>query len=274
MVTAMTGIQIFLIFLGILAIICSFVFAERFDSQDSGAQQKMAHEDIEKLTKDIVKEQVDKEVDRIIDDKIEVTEVEMEKLSNEKILAMGDYYETVIGEISKNHDEVMFLYGMLNDKEKDIKNTVRDVENVKKSIVHITEKVQGDMQQENPAATANSADESAYAEGLDSEDESGYAAGSTDAGGEGSLNTEQAVEPEQEEQREQEPTEFRITIQNDNQKKKGVALSHKEARKNTNHNQMILDLYHEGKTNMEIARQLKLGVGEVRLVIDLYRNKK
>jgi DNA-binding NarL/FixJ family response regulator len=37
---------------------------------------------------------------------------------------------------------------------------------------------------------------------------------------------------------------------------------------------MILDLYNEGKSNIEIAKQLKLGMGEVRLVIDLYNNRK
>ena len=42
--------------------------------------------------------------------------------------------------------------------------------------------------------------------------------------------------------------------------------------KENNNNQKILDLYNEGKSNLEIAKELGLGIGEVRLVIDLFRS--
>ena len=38
-----------------------------------------------------------------------------------------------------------------------------------------------------------------------------------------------------------------------------------------NNNERILRLYREGKTVLEIARELGLGTGEVKLVIDLFR---
>jgi DNA-binding NarL/FixJ family response regulator len=41
----------------------------------------------------------------------------------------------------------------------------------------------------------------------------------------------------------------------------------------SNNNQMILDLYAKGKTNIEIAKELGLGIGEVRLVIDLFNSR-
>ena len=37
----------------------------------------------------------------------------------------------------------------------------------------------------------------------------------------------------------------------------------------SNHNEEILRLYKEGKSNVAIAKELGLGVGEVKLVIDL-----
>ena len=40
-----------------------------------------------------------------------------------------------------------------------------------------------------------------------------------------------------------------------------------------NHNQMILEKYKEGKSAIEIAKALGLGVGEVRLVIGLFREE-
>ena len=43
-----------------------------------------------------------------------------------------------------------------------------------------------------------------------------------------------------------------------------------EADSKKNNNDMIIKLYEEGKSMVEIAKELNLGVGEVTLVIDLY----
>ena len=40
-----------------------------------------------------------------------------------------------------------------------------------------------------------------------------------------------------------------------------------------NHNEMILDAYKAGQDEVDIARSLGLGIGEVRLVIDLYKGE-
>ena len=40
----------------------------------------------------------------------------------------------------------------------------------------------------------------------------------------------------------------------------------------TNKNEQILQLYRQGKSTVAIAKELGLGVGEVKLVIDLYKN--
>lgn len=40
-----------------------------------------------------------------------------------------------------------------------------------------------------------------------------------------------------------------------------------------NYNDRIMELYKSGKSNVAIARELNLGVGEVKLVIDLYKNR-
>ena len=41
---------------------------------------------------------------------------------------------------------------------------------------------------------------------------------------------------------------------------------------NGNNNERILAMHRLGRSNMAIARELGLGVGEVKLVIDLYQN--
>ena len=41
-----------------------------------------------------------------------------------------------------------------------------------------------------------------------------------------------------------------------------------------NHTHEILKLYKSGKSNVEIAKLLSLGTGEVKLIIDLYKEGK
>ena len=44
-----------------------------------------------------------------------------------------------------------------------------------------------------------------------------------------------------------------------------------EQTEQTNHNEKILALYSQGKSYVEIAKELGLGQGEVRLVVGLYK---
>ena len=44
--------------------------------------------------------------------------------------------------------------------------------------------------------------------------------------------------------------------------------------KDFNHSEAVLALYKEGKSGMDIARELSLGLGEVQLVIGLYEGKR
>ena len=44
--------------------------------------------------------------------------------------------------------------------------------------------------------------------------------------------------------------------------------------KGANNNDKVLKLYSDGKSNKDIAKELSLGVGEVKLVIDLYNSGK
>lgn len=63
-----------------------------------------------------VRERISDIVDETISYSIEKTERAMERVANEKIMAVNEYSDTVLDEINKNHKEVTFLYDMLNDK--------------------------------------------------------------------------------------------------------------------------------------------------------------
>ncbi len=249
----MAAVEIFLILAGMVAIASSFIFSDKLLIND-----KKLNEEIEKATEERVRSQVDKAVDHILDDKIENTEAEINKISNERLLEMGDYYKTVSDEISKNHDEVMFLYGMLNDKEKDIKNAVRDIENVKKSISTI--------QEENTKAVVDERNDN-FKKDINKNTNNDT---NNDTNNVGKVpetnNTVNLVRSEEEAfDRMLQSTQMKISQGSEENTDEDLNSN------SGNNNKEILGLYDQGKSVMEIAKELNLGMGEVRLVIDLYK---
>ncbi|MBQ7464312.1 MAG: hypothetical protein IJS86_05585 [Lachnospiraceae bacterium] len=125
----------------LLLIIGAVIFAAGFIVPEIGSK-KADTPDLQKIRDDLegaVDDCVDrarKRINEIVESECSIakddTERAMEKLSNEKILAINEYGKTVVEEIEKNHKEVVFLYDMLTEKSADINNTVRKVDSIKK----------------------------------------------------------------------------------------------------------------------------------------------
>ena len=227
----MSGLEICLVIIGLICVACSFLFSEHLMTQDM-KDEMIGGVNVANVTEEIVKREVEAEVANVIDDKIEQMEIKIDKLTNEKIMAMGEYSEEIQEKISQNHDEVMFLYNMLNDKEEVLKNTIRDIEAVKASVkkMAIVNDVAKDVTKK-------------------------------------SANVVAAEEPMINDTSEAEVSEAKEEVKST---EKSGSLRKREI---SNNNQMILDLYAKGKTNIEIAKELGLGIGEVRLVIDLFNSR-
>lgn len=124
----MDGMQIILLIMGAMIFIVSFLLP-------GGKGSKAVSDDAAAISEDQIKFMVEKEIDDakqhindIIDETItysmEKTERSMDRLTNEKMLAINEYSDTVLNEINKNQQEVVFLYDMLNDKHETLKSTV------------------------------------------------------------------------------------------------------------------------------------------------------
>ena len=125
----MNWIEVALLIFGVGAFAGSFLI--RGKSADEEEEQ---HVDIE-LIRTIIekemgdaKERVAEVVDETLEYAVEKTERAAERISNEKIMAISEYSETVLSDINKSHQEVMFLYDMLNDKHNNLKETVKHVD--------------------------------------------------------------------------------------------------------------------------------------------------
>ena len=232
----------------------------------------------EKLTKEEIKRLIDEEmanakvrIDDIVDEtvnySIEKTERALEKISNEKIMAVDEYSETVLKKINDNHNEAVFLYDMLNDKDEKLKNAGEELQNTRTKLE--TEKKELEDQKRIEEEAKKKADE-IIKEALEVEKAPEFVPFVPKRL---EIVDGVAVEKEKEETVTEKPaapktrkkpvkdTPITVHIDSDN-----------DGRKNSN--EMIRKLHNEGKSNMQIARELGLGVGEVKLVIDLFVSQK
>ncbi len=209
-------------------------------------------------------------VDETLSYSMEKTERAMERLTNEKIMAVNEYSEQVLEGINKNHQEVIFLYDMLNDKHDKF---VRMVGEADKKMKEIRQEVQ-DLE-----ITVKEA-----AGGLEAETEQVQERET----GEGILS-----EPEKEDRREEalfvpimpeKVDDSDKVLREVKENAEGGASGSDKAEpsekkeqghnSNYNNNERILRLHKLGKSKTAIARELGLGVGEVKLVIDLFEQDK
>ena len=129
----MNWLEVALIIFGVGAFAGSFLIKGKSEDEDEGQQidVELIRSVIEKEMGD-AKERVSEVVDETLEYAIEKTERASERISNEKIMAISEYSETVLADINKSHQEVMFLYDMLNDKHNNLKETVKHVDKTAK----------------------------------------------------------------------------------------------------------------------------------------------
>ncbi len=255
----MSAIEIVLLLAGGIIFILSFLLPVS-RQEVSGETKEAAEEEIKKLISqemDGVKGHVEDVVDEAVEYAMEKTERSLERLSNEKIMAVSEYSDTVMQEIHKNHEEVMFLYDMLNNKHANLKNTVSQVNKTVKAVEETTREAEAAMnsfKQLQPEVVTDKI-----------------------------LQPRKPAEEKTPERSEEKPTAARkaaskeeAAVSQNSRKNGSMDLSFTGGQKNsdsgTNSNEQILKLHRQGKSTVAIAKELGLGVGEVKLVIGLYKN--
>jgi FtsZ-interacting cell division protein ZipA len=213
-------LEIILLIVGIAIIIISCLIvgnqkenSKQFLNTELSLESIFSEEEIKKL-----KDQIAELLSNASEETMNTTDDQLSRLSNEKIMAVSEFSDQVLEKISRNHEEVVFLYNMLNDKEKDLKETVKVINQVLKMK---KEKTTPSVEEERPTITSPNA-----------------------------------------------------TIQSDQKPSNSSVESAETESAASNNNEQILALYSEGKSIVEISKLLDLGQGEVKLVIDLFCDKK
>ena len=213
-------LEVVLLIAGIMIFIGSFLLPSG-KTEESGINKEAEKEEIRGLLEELqkVRSQMQDRMEETSEDAVEKAERSLERLTNEKIMAINEYSDTVLQEIHKNHEEAMFLYDMLNSKHANIKDTVSKMDKAVKAA-------------ENKAKIK-----------------------------------EEKPEKEPKEKKNEKPAEAMETAESAPE----IGFTGETAEEGQNNNEKILKMHRQGKSTVEIAKELGLGVGEVKLVIDLYK---
>lgn len=235
----MTTIEIILIMIGIIFMIGSFFMTEKLSDKELNEISQLSTEEMKRILEKnmtTAEEKVDVMIDESIEQSIDKVEVALSKETNEKIKAISEYSETVLESINKTHNEVMFLYSMLNDKHTELTDYASKMQDFKTQLEQLEEDVMESISVAGEAVK-------------DISDRAASANIQTQLQG---LETFQDYEAKEEEKE---------------------ILTEGEELEEFNHNRAILKLHKERMPVIEIAKKLGLGLGEVKLVLDLYRGE-
>lgn len=234
----METIEIILLIAGVIVFVLSFVIPAKSEAISPEAKEALYKEFQTMIASDVAsaKEKISDIVDETVTYSIEKTERSMERMTNEKIMAVSEYADTVLGEINKTHTEVMFLYDMLNDKHQVIKDAVTEVTQTMKKVEQASEEM-APLQEMTETVTVHKPVKKAKSD-------------------------KKVIEKEKETITSEVGTEG--TVGPDLSFMQGTSVNGR------NNNERILELHNQGKSNVAIAKELGLGVGEVKLVIGLF----
>lgn len=299
--------EIIIILVGILIAAAGYLIPAKDKNEDEDGESISREQIQDMLSEEMesAKDQISGIVDETISYAIEKTERSMDRLSNEKMMAVNEYSDTVLEQINKSHEEVVFLYDMLNDKHETLKETVaeatktatevktaiKEAEDFKPIVVdrvEVIRQAQADsevIRQSQPEsdvirqAKAEAADTSSPAENVIAADTEAAPKAKRSRS---SKKPVPVIKPE--------PVEYLDDNDDDEEAYfveeewedfddeeelvdlEGPEISfHSRTPGSRNSNERILELHKEGKSNMAIAKELGLGVGEVKLVIDLFK---
>lgn len=255
--------EIILIIIGAVALVISFVIPAK--------KQENAVTPVPKIDEKQIRDLIEKEiqgarnhindvVDETLTYSMEKTERAMERLTNEKIMAVSEYSEQVLESINKNHQEVIFLYDMLNDKHENLVNTVNEAAKKAKEIKQTVQDAEITVKEVAESLPAEDVEEQPVCE----EQETVEIPEQAEVESEFLPIAPKKVEVIQ--NAIQEIPEQDMTTQNVD----AVVNEEAEDMKSYNNNEKILRLHKLGMSKTAIAKELGLGVGEVKLVIDLF----
>lgn len=284
----MNAAEIILLMLGFLSVSISFFVGKQ--GKDKVEEERGEEGFSRDLWTDKEEEMIREQIARILSEEkndivVETTNI-LNRRSNEKIMEFDEFSSQVMAKISHNHDEVVFMYNMLTDKEKEwretaakrpvvIKEPVQEIETKEseEQKVYTAAKPVEEVPVSPPAAKLDipSAGEASSAH----TDSSRGTAGRTQVTG-----LEQLARHTKEGAKAVQAVPGQIAAAElGTRESESAAQSAQAGGQSSNKpsaggvgslNEQIIKLHKQGRSVVEISRELNVGQGEVKLTIALY----
>lgn len=281
--------EIVLLVAGGIVFILSFLIPSG-KGEVSEQSKELAKEEIADLVgreMESIRGHVDDVVEEAVTYAMEKTERSLERLSNEKIMAVNEYSDTVLKKIHENHEEAMFLYDMLSSKHTNLKDTVsavnRTVKEAEEKVSSISRMADNaaapQMQKAAEGSTVQLTGLQRAAALSSATSVSGALSPATSVSAALSAATsmsETSVSSASMSSASMSATSMSATSMAATSiplPAGRVSFLQGKAQDGKNSNDRILELYRHGRSKVAIAKELGLGVGEVKLVIDLFQNQ-
>ena len=231
----MTAIEVGLLLIGVVFLIGSFFVTEKLSQSEIGEIAKLSETELQTVIErelEIASAKVSDMVDDSVDLSLNKIQRSLDKETNDKMMAIQEYSDTVLKDLEKTNNEVTFLYSMLGDKHNELQDSIakmneltqecdelrEQILNLEVEAKHLAEELVRKPEQE-PAKT------DAVYEPDESDTEE--------------LLQEDLTDSEQQERRKEE----------------------------------ILMRYRGGEDLVDIAKDLDMGFGEVKLIVELYNGE-
>lgn len=227
----MTAVEILLLVIGVTFFVASFFITEKLGPNELTKIGELSNEEIQRIMDRELQKisgQIEGKVEEKVEEALAKSERSMEKECNEKIMAISEYADTVVESMNKTHNEIMFLYSMLNDKHSELTQFSSKLQELANELQKKDEEIASHLRQR-------------------------------------TVVEERRYEPVS---GKEEPALSMSDI------KEEFSENITEETAESNQNANILAMYRDGKSSVEIARTLSLGLGEVQLVIGLYEGKR
>lgn len=276
----MGTMEITLIVIGVVFLLGSFFVQDKLSRKDMEQIAKVSEDEIniimeKQLTQ--ANSQIENKVEDMVESTSDTSRRVLERLTNEKIMAINEYSDTVLENINKSHNEVMFLYSMLNDKHTELTQLAGKLSDVSSKATRAGQEMMGYMDMQDAGqipqqlvesviqkAQKEQRQETATMTGIDR-----AAAKKTTA--KTKTTAARAAAKKAPSGKEEKVQQEKAQQEEAPKPAKRVLPMPEESE--DNHNLQILKLHQAGKSDVDIAKELGVGLGEVRLVIGLYRGE-
>ena len=260
----MSGLEIGLLIIGAVFFIGSFFVSEKLSSSDMNEIQGLIEQEMKALLEKGLKEadtKLEESLSQKIDEKTEEFAAGADKETNNRIMSIGEYADSVFDSMNKTHEEIMFLYQMLNDKQESITQLTKTLGEAESHVRELLTEAERQKKEvlERPVA-ANVPDTSVFPPLPETP-----------------ARPEKTAEPvEQTSDAEAEAvSELRSQDVKPSETKAGVKTKAADAVSEDQKavREKIISMYHQGYSLLDIAKETGKGMGEVQFILDLFDEK-